>query len=70
MTFPEDLPVLLFVRAKNIDVEGWVDLHQRQAASVKNGRMITLDGEHYLHRTHSLPITQATAAFLNTLSPR
>ncbi|MBT2585615.1 alpha/beta fold hydrolase [Arthrobacter sp. ISL-95] len=70
MTFPKDLPVLLFVRTKNIDVEGWVDLHQRQAASVDKSRMITIDGEHYLHRTHSPLITQATSSFLNTLSSR
>ena len=68
-TFPRDLPVLLFVRSTDTDVAGWVDLHVSQAATVDNGRVITLEGGHYLHHTLSERIAQDTAAFLAASSP-
>ncbi|GAS97933.1 alpha/beta superfamily hydrolase/acyltransferase [Mycolicibacterium canariasense] len=64
MTFPKDLPVLLFVRAQDADIPGWGELHRRQAASVDRGRVITLDGGHYLHHTRSADIARDTATFL------
>lgn len=70
MTFPKELPVLLFVRSSDIDVEGWVELHERQAASVDTGQVITLDGDHYLHHTLSSEIATDTTAFLAGLSSR
>ncbi|WP_202565559.1 alpha/beta fold hydrolase [Agreia sp. COWG] len=66
-TFPKDLPLLLFVRADDTDVDGWLDLHEQQAASVDNGRVITLRGEHYLHHTLSPQIVEDTSAFLAAL---
>lgn len=69
LTFPHDLPVLLFVRSTDTDVAGWVDLHKRQAATVDNGQAITLEGEHYLHHTLSARIAQDTAAFLAASAP-
>lgn len=68
-TFPRELPVLLFVRSTDTDVAGWVDLHVSQAATVDNGRVITLEGGHYLHHTLSGRIAQDTAAFLAASSP-
>ncbi|MFF1574251.1 alpha/beta fold hydrolase [Leifsonia sp. NPDC058292] len=70
MTFPKELPVLLFVRANDIDVEGWAELHERQAASVDTGTMITVQGDHYLHHTASGTIAKATEVFLASLSLR
>ncbi|MHA3019878.1 alpha/beta fold hydrolase [Mycobacterium sp. BMJ-28] len=70
MTFPRDLPVLLFVRSNDTDVAGWGALHERQAAGVDNGRVITLDGDHYLHHTRSPEIARDTGAFLATLPAR
>ncbi|MBU8865332.1 alpha/beta fold hydrolase [Paenarthrobacter aromaticivorans] len=69
-TFPTDLPVLLFVRTRDIDVQGWVEIHEKQAESVREGRMITLDGGHYLHRTFSPEIARDTKAFLTALPLR
>ena len=68
LVFPTDLPVLLFVQAHNTDVAGWIELHQWQAASVEHGRVIILDGEHYLHHTQSAAIAHDTEEFLTTLS--
>ncbi|MEU7616477.1 alpha/beta hydrolase [Micromonospora rifamycinica] len=69
-TFPRELPVLLFVRSDDADVPGWVALHERQAASVEDGRVVLLAGDHYLHHTRSAEIAQQTRAFLAALSLR
>lgn len=70
MRFPKDLPVLLFVAANSTDVQGWGKLHEDQAQSVVNGKVVTLHGEHYLHHTQSPEIAKYTTDFLNTPTPR
>lgn len=70
MTFPRDLPVLLFVVADDPEIAGWRELHERQAASVALSRVIPLDGEHYLHHTQSAAIAGDTAEFLQSLPVR
>lgn len=65
LSFPRDLPVLLFVQKDNRDVAGWLRLHEEQAAGVERGEMVTLDADHYLHHTRSAEIAQATELFLN-----
>lgn len=67
-TFPAALPVLLFVVEDSADVAGWVELHERQAASVERGQVVTLDGPHYLHHTQSAEIARDTSTFIDTLS--
>lgn len=66
-TFPADLPVLLFVVK---DDAGWVSLHERQAASVDHGEVVTLTGDHYLHHTQSARLASDTSAFLDALPVR
>ncbi|WP_431030653.1 alpha/beta fold hydrolase [Plantibacter sp. RU18] len=63
-TFPADLPVLLFVQADNPTVEGWLPLHEEQAASVDRGEVVPLDADHYLHHTKSPEIAAAVERFL------
>lgn len=70
VTFPASLPVLLFVVQDDPEVSGWMELHERQAASVERGQVIALDGEHYLHHTLSPEIATDTTAFLDSLSVR
>lgn len=70
MTFPKELPVLLFVAANSADVQGWGKLHEDQAKSVVNGKVVTLEGDHYLHHSKSAEIAKDTSAFLGTLSRR
>ena len=52
-SFPEDLPLLLFVVADNPSVPTWLRLHEEQAEAVADGTVVPLDGEHYLHHTHT-----------------
>lgn len=62
--FPADLPLLLVVRTGELDVAGWVELHEHQAATADIGEVVLLDGDHYLHRTLSPEIAAETARFL------
>lgn len=68
LTFPADLPVLLFVVADDAEVTGWLELHEAQASSVDRGEVITLEGGHYLHHTQSPEIAAQTRLFLDSLA--
>lgn len=61
--FPADLPLLLFVEADNANNPDWLSLHERQAASVDDGTVIPVDGEHYLHHTHTPEIADGLRAW-------
>lgn len=62
--FPSDLPVLLLVRGDDTDVDDWVGLHERQAASVDDGEIVTMTGGHYLHHTRSPEMADEIDRFL------
>ncbi|WP_371915976.1 alpha/beta fold hydrolase [Paenibacillus sp. P3E] len=64
LAFPKNLPLLLFVQANNTDVEGWISLHEGQIKDSVHGKMITLEGEHYLHHTQSKEIVQDFREFM------
>ena len=70
LAFPTTLPVLLFVVKNDAELDGWRELHDKQAASVDHGQVVALDGEHYLHHTQSPAIADDTAAFLESLPVR
>ncbi|MFC4301941.1 alpha/beta hydrolase [Cohnella boryungensis] len=64
LTFPADIPVLLFVQAINPSFEDWVPLHEEQVRSSVHGKVVPLDGEHYLHHTRSKEIAEGFMAFM------
>ncbi|WAA66548.1 alpha/beta fold hydrolase [Microbacterium oxydans] len=68
LTFPADLPVLLFVADEDAEVPGWLELHEVQAASVDRGEVVRIDGGHYLHHTQSPELAAQTRAFLDSLA--
>ncbi|MCM3781423.1 alpha/beta hydrolase [Neobacillus mesonae] len=51
LTFPYDLPLLLFVQSNNEYNEQWIPLHEEQVKQSAQGKMIPLEGSHYLHHT-------------------
>ncbi|MFJ2370652.1 alpha/beta fold hydrolase [Microbacterium sp. NPDC087665] len=67
-TFAADLPVLLFVAADDAEVPRWLELHEAQAASVDHGRVVALEGGHYLHHTQSATLADETRTFLDGLA--
>jgi pimeloyl-ACP methyl ester carboxylesterase len=65
LTFPKDLPLLLFVQANNEGVKGWIPLHEGQIKDSVHGKVITMDGGHYLHHTLFKEIAEDFRAFMN-----
>jgi len=61
--FPKDLPLLLFAVAENKQNPEWLELHRRQAASVTDGTVVPIPGEHYLHHTHGGEIADGVRAW-------
>ncbi len=62
MVLPSDLPTLMFV-AINDGREDWVPEHKNQMKPLTNGKMIELEGQHYLHHTQSEAIAKETKQF-------
>ncbi|MGE7999562.1 alpha/beta fold hydrolase [Lysinibacillus sp. NPDC093190] len=68
LTFPKDLPLLLFVQANNTDRENWVSLHEEQAKESMHGKVITLDGSHYLHHSKFKEIAENFREFMKEVN--
>ncbi|MEY9094862.1 alpha/beta fold hydrolase [Paenibacillus sp. RC84] len=64
LTFPKNLPLLLFVQADNTSVEGWIPLHEGQIKDSVHGKVITMDGSHYLHHTKFKEIAENFREFM------
>ncbi|MFD2116694.1 alpha/beta hydrolase [Paenibacillus yanchengensis] len=64
LTFPEQLPLLLFIQQFGAGVPNWLELHEEQAKQSQYGKVIPLDGSHYLHHTKSKEIADATRQYL------
>ncbi|RLP77975.1 alpha/beta hydrolase [Mycetocola tolaasinivorans] len=67
LTFPADMPVLLFAQDPNKVNPNWLNLHEEQAALSTHGEVIPVDGDHYLHHTESALIAAETNRFLAEL---
>ncbi|WP_187976267.1 alpha/beta hydrolase [Mycetocola sp. JXN-3] len=67
LTFPADLPVLLFAQDPNPANPNWLKLHEEQAAHSTHGEVIGMKGDHYLHHTESAQIAEDTNRFLAAL---
>lgn len=63
-TFPADLPLLLFTVAENPVNPDWVALHREQAATVADGTVVPLAGDHYLHHTRAAEIAERTDTWI------
>ncbi|MFG1732628.1 alpha/beta fold hydrolase [Paenibacillus sp. 843] len=64
LTFPKDLPLLLFVQADNPDFPTWIPLHEEQVKDSDHGKVIPLEGEHYLHHTKFKEIAEKFREFM------
>lgn len=67
LTYPHDLPVLLFVQSNNEHNEQWVPLHEEQAKQSAQGKMIPMEGSHYLHHTKFKEIAEEFKAYMNQI---
>ncbi|ASA22446.1 alpha/beta hydrolase [Paenibacillus donghaensis] len=67
LTFPQNLPVIFFIQANNTGVKGWIPLHEEQVKDSVHGKVVTMDGEHYLHHTLSKEIAQGFRGFMEEI---
>lgn len=66
ISFPKDLPLLLFVAKENdATLKNWLELHQEQAATVDKEKVIELYGTHYLHHNQSKTIAADVKKLMN-----
>ncbi|WP_372339131.1 alpha/beta fold hydrolase [Cohnella sp. WQ 127256] len=67
LTFPKNLPLIIFIEANNTDVEGWVPLHEAQVKNSTHGKVIQFEGGHYLHHTKSKEIVESFRGFMEEI---
>ncbi|MEK3947061.1 alpha/beta hydrolase [Paenibacillus sp. FSL H7-0703] len=67
LTFPKNLPLIFFIQANNTDVERWIPLHEEQVKDSVHGKVMTLEGEHYLHHTKSKEIAENFRSFMKEI---
>ena len=66
LSYPADLPVLAFVSQQLADAnELWLPAHVAQLEPSDRSELAVLDGDHYLHWTHSAEMVATMRSFLD-----
>ena len=66
LKLPHDLPVLMFVSQTNVEMlkDWWKELHEKQISETQYGKMIIMEGTHYLHWTKSVEMAEEAKKFI------
>lgn len=48
------------------ELDGWLEMHDKQADSVSNGKVVELSGTHYIHHNQSPRIAEELESFLKS----
>ena len=66
MTFPEHLPVLMMLASQNVEMfeDWWKLLHEKQLKDTKHGKLVVLEGSHFLHQTQSKQIAEISRQYI------
>ncbi|OMD28514.1 alpha/beta fold hydrolase [Paenibacillus odorifer] len=67
LTMPKDLPLLLFVQSNNEHNKQWIPLHEEQVKQSAQGKMIPMEGSHYLHHTKYKEIAEAFKEYMKQI---
>lgn len=67
LKFPKELPVMFFLVKDTTDVEGWEALHEELIKDSLHGKMMMLEGDHYLHHTRSKEIAENFRSFMSEI---
>ncbi|WP_042161634.1 alpha/beta hydrolase [Paenibacillus gorillae] len=64
LSFPKNLPLIFFLQANDTETEGWIPMHEEQIKNSVHGKVMTFDGDHYLHHTRSKEIAENFRGFM------
>ncbi|RJE84810.1 alpha/beta hydrolase [Paenibacillus sp. 1011MAR3C5] len=67
ITFPHKLPVVFFVQANHPVTDRWIPEHDKQAKASMYGKVMTLEADHYLYRTHAKEIAEKFGAYMEEI---
>ena len=67
LKYPKTMPVLLFVARSENAMENWLRLHEQQIEGLDHGKVIELDGPHYLHHEQEETIYQESEDFIQNV---
>lgn len=66
LTYPKDMPVLLFVAKNDMNQARWLEMHEDQIVGLDHSQLIEFEGSHYLHHTKAKEISTAFEDFKKT----
>ncbi|WP_340012963.1 alpha/beta hydrolase [Paenibacillus sp. FSL K6-1318] len=69
LTYPRDLPMLLFVQSNNEHNPQWIPLHEDLVKQSAQGKMIPMEGSHYLHHTKFKEIAEEFKSYMKQIQP-
>lgn len=67
LTYPRHLPMLLFVQSNNTANPNWLPLHEEQIKQSDQGKLIPMEGSHYLHHTKYKEIAEEFKAYMKSV---
>lgn len=66
LQFPKNLPVIFFLVQNDSEDKDWIPQHEEQIKNSVNGKIVPLEGTHYLHYTQSKPIADDLKKFIDS----
>ena len=69
LKYPSDLPVLYILASESVDPDpNWIPIHEAMLQDVNQGKLVVLEGGHYLHHTQSVEIVKQIHEFKGEVS--
>ena len=66
LQFPKNLPVIFFLVKDDPDIKNWTIQHEEQIKNSLHGKIVLLDGTHYLHYTQSKVMADDLKSFIDS----
>lgn len=67
LRYPDNLPVIFFLSSVSVNQHDyWKPEHEKMIKHLDNGKVVILDGQHYIHHGHETEIFQAIKSFFQT----
>ena len=66
LQFPKNLPVIFFLVKDDPDIKNWTAQHEEQIKNSLHGKIVLLDGTHYLHYTQSKVMADDLKSFIDS----